>query len=193
MRRWTIALIVATLILGVGAAVADDDNGFYVGAGFGRADHDGAENRATSHDKVTGKDDAWLAFVGYRFLEWLGVELGVTDLGTSLDDDGDVEEFEVEGETLSLVADVDISDNAALCFEVGWFDWEVEETVQRTGSLQGTSDGSEFYWGVGLQVSINDDWDLRAWWRHFSDVGQVEPATAKLDIDSLTIGALYRF
>ncbi|MEZ5503668.1 MAG: OmpA family protein [Halioglobus sp.] len=83
LRRMTCAAVLAP-ILTAGTVLAAEP-GFYIGASGGQANLDESANHFGYNGQydiqLDKQDTGWKAFVGYRFLPWLGVEGGYTDFG----------------------------------------------------------------------------------------------------------------
>jgi len=148
MRRF---LITALLLAGAPSAMADEDTGFYFGAGAGqgRLSADDLPAELTS----TG----WKAFGGYRLDDNFSLEAAYIDGGEISVSDGTVTaSIETTMLQLSAVGTYWVADNIGLYARVGANNWDATATLSAFGeSLGGSESGTDFGWGVGLGTT----WD----------------------------------
>ena len=139
-------LALSVLVLAGSAGLAHAaDGGFYLGAGYGRADYAdglagqirsayaGRSDYAVESAALTDRNDqAWKLTLGYRFLPWLGAELSYADAGKAasayvlvpkpLLNAGPVSasgRYDLHGTSLALVGEWPVGANFALSARAG--------------------------------------------------------------------------
>lgn len=170
--------IVAGVILGssliASTASLAADNGLYLGAGVGQANVD----IDTGPIEVDGDDTGYKAIAGFRPLDFLAVELNYIDFG------------KVEDSGLAVDAD------AIAAFAVGFLPIGPVDLYAKAGvadsnaSLRSPigdfeSDGTDFAYGVGVQVRFLS-LSARLEYEEF-DVDDVD------NLNMLTLGLTYTF
>ncbi len=136
------------LLAGSAGSARAVDGGFYLGAGYGRADYAdglagqlrsayaGRSDYAVESAALTDRNDqAWKLTLGYRFLPWLGVELSYADAGEAastyvlvpkpLLNSGPVSargRYELEGTSLALVGEWPLGPAFAVSLRAGVVD-----------------------------------------------------------------------
>jgi len=177
---WMIATLVAFLLTPAARAngPAERPNGFHVGAASGRADmsYAGADADGTAE-----------LFAGYHFKVPLAVEVGWFDLGTIVTphspDRGSV--FDAGGLGVSALGQIRMG-RFSPYGRLGMLAWQ--EDGHRTtiaGQVPFEEDGTDLYWGVGLDGRVAAGLTLRGEWR------TLEMRDA--DGDQWLVGVCYRF
>lgn len=171
---------------------AEEDTGpyFYVGADYGLL----AIN-ADDEEDFEEDNDAYSAYVGGKFLGFLGAELGYVDFGES----GENESFtNTKGVTLSGMLYVLHTDYLNVFLRAGGVAWDTE--IDARDGFNDDFDGEDFYYGVGFDFGLNDSFDIRAQWNRYeievSDSESVDGtifAGESLDLDYVSVGVRYSF
>lgn len=156
--KWIGALGIVCALGGTTARA--DETGIYAGASIGQAKTDFSD--AALDDLFDGKDTAFKLFLGYRILDWVGVEAGYVDLGevTLRGNQPGITQFRLEEAgfnvfgvlywNIGTVAPIDL-------FAKGGF--MVSQAHVRTNTLFGTLDdtdnSTDLAWALGAQVRFD--------------------------------------
>lgn len=223
-------ILCATLLCaGVGAAHAGDP-GFYVGGGIGQARYDDSLTSQirsayandpgysfVSADLTDDTDQAWKLFGGYRFLPWLGVELGWVDLGevssnyvlrsqvpltnATANIDG---RYTVAGPSATVFGELDFNDRTSGILRVGMYNAQFDYDETGTGAdglahrFSNSKDYTKLTYGLGLNVRVTPNWDVRLDWDRYTNVGSRfdlrNETNGRFDhIDFVSMNVAYRF
>ena len=165
------------------------------------------------------EDIDWKLYAGYQFNDYLGIEALYADLGSFersarlrgavalLAPARLVEETEVEGYGLSLVASYPFSSAFSVFAKAGAFSWETDtsgDLAIQTGTVcfiicvpvgsEGTysidESGTDPVYGLGLSFS-GGNLGLRLEWERFTGLGH--GFDSETDMDLVTVGVEYRF
>lgn len=143
-------LVALSLVAGSAGAA---DNGFYLGASFGRSELaiDDFDEDFDYNDAQTG----YKVFLGYRFLTFLAVEASFVDFGTfqdstsTVDVETDLQAF--DGYAVGMLP-LGIADLFAKVGVVSW-DADIIDAIEEVGG-SGSDSGTDMAYGLGLQVRI---------------------------------------
>jgi opacity protein-like surface antigen len=171
----------------------------------------------TSADLTDDTGQAWKVFGGYRFLPWLGVEFGWVDLGevrsnfvlrslvpltnASANIDG---RYNVAGPSATVFGELDFNDRLSGILRVGYFnarfDYDESGTsaAGRPHSFSNSEDSGGLTYGLGLNVAVTPNWDVRLDWDRYRDVGNRFALTNEGNgrfehIDMVSMNVAYRF
>jgi OOP family OmpA-OmpF porin len=179
MKRAVVALALSVASLTVHAQP-------FVELGFGQSDMD-VDFGFPSQDT---KDTTFNISGGWMFTPMIGIEIGYRDLGeaggsiTGPGGAGSVT-FEAEGFQLGAVGRIPLGSSAfSIVPRVGLFKWDVKGRGVVNG-VQVSSldeDGTDLYFGVGADYSINKNLYLGAHWARF-DLDDVD-----VDVIELRVG-----
>jgi OOP family OmpA-OmpF porin len=198
--RFIFALL-AMAAFAVSPAMAADDGGFYVGAGFGgfEVDIDDFEEGAD----FKGDDTAFKLFGGWKFNKYIGGELEYIDGGTVEEKYSDGVDtlkvgIDVSGFNVSLLGAFPIGDQFDVFAKLGMFMWDGDFQAKISGPLcdelqefgescteRATDDGSDFSWGVGANWYFMENFGARLEYQIF----EIEDA----DADSWSLSVLWMF
>ena len=162
-----------------GVARADDDAGFYVGAGIGQAREESGPFK--------GSDTSFRLFGGYSFNRYFAAEAGYIDGGDIEDDIGPYRvSIASDGLFAAGLAKLPLGDRFALFAKLGWVFHDSTETVSLGSqrSSESTSD-SDFLFGGGVALKLGKYFQLRA------EYDEVNVADAAFDI--LSVNAAWKF
>jgi hypothetical protein len=176
-----LALAVTVLFLVIAATVVHGDDyssigysppsGPYVGAGWGRFDlhlHNLDEVGTAITDITHSNDDAWKAFVGFRFAPFIGVEAAYIDFGHPKDrfstfgSDG---VYHVTMTGFSPAAILTLPLGAAEIFgKAGYYFYNLDTRVDFSSGpfVESKHSRSDFIFGGGLGVTLFRHLNLRA-------------------------------
>ena len=175
IKAISISVLTASL-LAPALVSADDDTGWYVGAGVSRLSADFEDENDTDFDD---SDNAFSAKAGYMFNNYIGVELGYLDLGDYVAE-GDTRsnriELDATAYTLTVVGNWPVIDQLDLYGKAGLINIDVESSSTIAGNRFSTdSDEDELYAAIGAEF----------------DLGQInlftELAIADTDINDLSL------
>jgi len=210
LRKSMVHTLVVSFLLFVGipSSYAENDNkGFYVGAGVGQADHkDNCEEVFGS--SCDEEDLGWKVFAGYKFNKHFAVEGGSVDFGHA---DADIPfinvntleivvatlETKVDGFFLSSIVEWPIGDKFSVLTKLGVIYWDIEfkgSDLPGAGELIGDEDenGTDYFFGLGAQYKITENFFLRAEWERFNNIGESK-IDLSTDIDLISGGIVLQF
>jgi OOP family OmpA-OmpF porin len=189
------------IFLSIPDAVAD--TGWYVGVATGSTAVDVDVNTFQDGGITSGDvDDGGIGFKvfgGYKIIKFLAVEGGYTDLDEVTFDGvsdgsgglwaaGPVSTvFEAGGTFVNVVGILPINNTFAFIGKMGMMNWDGDFTLADTsGILNGSDDGTDPMYTVGVEILPNSKFTLRAEYENFTDV-------MAEDIDRVTGSLLFRF
>ncbi len=205
LKCFTMASVIA--ILPLQSVLASN---FYGGAGLGLYKNDlsssdfdqaFATNGISSDTSVDDNATAWKVFGGYRFNQYVAVELGYQDFG---DFDAKTRVLSPISGTVKTNTDVDafnlsvnlgtsITDELAVFAKLGYMDWNAD--IKSKASINGVNssthnsdNGSDFIWGLGFSYKINDSFDLRGDWDRLSLGSDIN-----IDYDAYSMSIQFNF
>jgi OOP family OmpA-OmpF porin len=194
-------LFASTLFLGVTCNAFAWDSYFYAGAGIGQSrskdactNLGGSDFDGSCKDKVVG----YRLVGGYKFAEFLGVELSYVDLG----------EFKISGTAAGAAVDAKtkakgwqllavgtlaIDEEFDLFGKIGVFRWneDASGTIDSTAFSKSES-GNSLTFGLGMKWDITQHFSLRGEWERFQSIGK-DNTTGKADVNLLSVTGLWRF
>jgi OOP family OmpA-OmpF porin len=193
MKKFVLAAATAA-VLAATPAFAADDSGLYIGAGLGNFSLD-SQGIFNGKD-FDGSDIGFKVLGGYKFMEYLAIEVEYID-GGEPDDNYNVGnespgrlrgDVGVTGFVGSAVGILPISESFDLFAKAGFIMWDADgdykvfngDTTLERGSFNG--DGTDFAWAVGGTWYIMDELGLRAEYQGFeiSDFNSVDFASASV-------------
>jgi opacity protein-like surface antigen len=174
----------------------ENTGGPYVGVGWGQfnVDIDNLSNAGSTASNIIDSDDnAWKAFVGWRFSPYIGLELAYLDLGSPSD------RFEGSGSSGNYTLDVSgfspylIGTIPLGPFElfgkVGYYFYDVDVTLDLDSpgpNLDSSSSSQDFVYGGGIGITFLEHVHVRA------EYELIELDNAG-DSDALWLSAAWRF
>jgi Outer membrane protein beta-barrel domain len=178
MRKYILAATAVAATLGATSAFAVD-NGIYVGASVGDSSVDFDEEGFNFDDSATG----YKLNVGWRILDWAGIEANYVDLG-STDGDfvGERAEYEADGINFSGLLFLPVGP-VDLFARAGFISWDAEAKLPDL-DLTASDDGMDFSYGVGAQFRV---WSLSL--RAEYEVFDVSPD----QVDMISLGIMWTF
>lgn len=166
------------------------NTGVYLG---GSAIYTRIDNAFVSQDFPNDDDEfdddrvSWKAFAGLQLAPGLAVEAQYLDFGSS---EGSIAEAEAEGWTAALVAGIPLGGITPFA-KAGALFWDTEARAQ--GPLNSTlhygDDGTDFFWGLGLDFHFTPQLALRVEYERYS----LEGDDVETDIDAATAGLRFSF
>lgn len=179
----SIAAAVAALAFAGSAYAQDADNedGFYLGAGVGefQVDIDDFDDVPETIDDYSSDDTAWKAFLGWRSNENLAFELAYINLGKPRDiiSPDTAVELETDGFAPYIVGTLPFA-AFELFAKAGYLVYETEARVTTPlGTVTVDDSGDDFTWSAGLGLTVFETLNLRLEYEMF-DVQEVDDANA---------------
>lgn len=166
----------------------------YVGGSIGQAEADISCPAATSCDN---KDTAWKVYGGLEVNEYLSMEVGYVDFGTSTYSGATVGTRESRGATLQLVGTYVLNPSFTLIGKGGFGILHTEVKGPIVSPYTSLAD-TDFHWSIGLgaQYNFTKSAGLRLEWERYFYVGSTGgpgATTGQANIDLLTAGLVYKF
>lgn len=189
MKRCTLA--VALLAFGATPSFADNDSGLYLGLGVGQFNVkiDDVSDVTTTVENFDSDDTTYKAFVGWRFMPYLAVELAYLDLGKPEDTIENVKvETEISGIAPYVIGTLPLGP-VELFAKVGYYFYDVKVNGQ---SLVSVDDSNEdLLYGAGVGITLFEHLHARLEYEviDISDVGNSNVA----DSDALWLSGAWRF
>jgi OOP family OmpA-OmpF porin len=193
MKKFVLAAATAA-VLAATPAFAADDSGLYIGAGLGNFSLD--SSGIFQGKDFDGSDIGFKVFGGYKFMEYLAVEVEYID-GGEPDDNYNVgnesparlkSNVGVSGFVGSAVGILPIGESFDLFAKAGFILWDADgkaSILNDNGTVARQSygnDGTDFAWAVGGTWYIMEELGLRAEYQGFeiSDFNSVDFASASI-------------
>lgn len=159
-RRIALSGLAALTLVAGATANAANQEGFYVGAGFGQA---------TTEDDDSGFDQdeaGFKVFGGYTFNRYVGAEAAYFDGGEMSQDFGSGVTIDAQfsGLNFSLLGRLPLNDSFAVFGKAGFATYDVDATLRVNGTVVATSDDDEqedLFYGLGAALSFGP-FDVRA-------------------------------
>jgi OOP family OmpA-OmpF porin len=172
-----LALAMALFAVGTTSAFADNESGFYVGAGVGQfnVEIDNLDEAQDTASEFDSDDTSAKVFAGWRFNPYIGVELDYIDLGGPEDNFENINiEAEISGIAPYLIGTLPLG-IFELFAQVGYYFYDVEINAQNLGSVDDSSE--DFVYGAGAGLLLFEHLNLRL---HYEiiDISEVDDANA---------------
>jgi OmpA-OmpF porin, OOP family len=132
------------------------------------------------------KETAYRAFAGTHFNRYLGIELGLANLGKFGSGAG---EAEVLAADIGATAGIPIGASSSVFAKLGAA--YTETKVSGLALPNGKERNWSPRWGVGGQLGFSPNWALRVDWDRYQDVSFA--GGREEDVDSLMLGLQYSF
>jgi hypothetical protein len=179
--RTAIAAGIAWMAFAAGAAGADNERGFYAGAGVGEfdVDIDDVDDVDDTLDRYDSDDTAWKAFAGWRANENVALEFAYLNLG-SPDDEVLPDVFvavETDGFAPYIVGTLPFA-AFEMFAKAGYLIYDPEARISSPlGSVVVDDSDEEFTWSAGLGLTLFETFNLRLEYEMF-DVQNIDDANA---------------
>src|ERR1700754_3051390 len=135
--RFTVLAAAAVFAFGMTPAFADNDRGFYAGAGVGvfNIEVDDVDTTDELRERFDSDDTVFKVFAGYRFNPFIGVELDYIDLGNPEDTIENVKvKAEINGVAPYLIGTLPLGPIEGFV-RVGYYFYDVEIHGESLGSV----------------------------------------------------------
>lgn len=193
-----------TIVLGASSVQAGDSN-FYVGLGYGATDANSNIANTTGSIKLDESDSGFKIFAGYQFNKNIAVEGFYTDLGSfSLSGDSG-ETYTLDGRSLAFLSDgtstldsttfgvagvfsFPINDTVSPYAKLGFHRWDMKGNQHLLASSLTNDDGTDPMYGLGINVSFNNDLQLRIEYERL-DIDSIYAS----HVDYASVGLAYSF
>lgn len=151
---------------------------------------------ACSDDVIKCNNDTlgYGTFIGYKTLDWLSVEGGLTDYGNP---DAHYSYSDVKasmwGVDAALKLDQKLSDNFGIYAKAGATWLSIDKTITKANGFQ--QELSSHKWrpliGLGIEYSLNENWQVRSEYQFVDGIGSSE--VLKADLHYTSLGIVYKF
>ncbi|WP_168149014.1 porin family protein [Solimonas marina] len=196
LRRLMPFAVIGCIAAPLPALAADlphQEPGFFAGGG---AIYTRLQNKFTDQSFPDDSDDfdddrvSWKAFAGVRVNPILSIEGQYVDFG---DAENDAARVEADGWTAALVADIPLHYVQPYA-KAGALFWHTDAHLR--GALSSASkvksDGTDFFWGLGLRIPLNEAVELRAEYERYKLNGDADgdddySVDSKVDAASLNL------
>lgn len=188
-------LVIVALVLSFASAPAlAQDSSWFVGVGISYLKSDetcpGSTVGAACDDKAT----TWKLFGGYQFNSYLGIELGISDMGdwpASVTGLGPATAQLRVFETV-LVGTWPLGQRFSVYGKAGAYQWDADYKFPAGVAGSADSNGKDLTYGAGVRINFTRNTALRLEWQRYNKLG--DPATTgRFDADALGVSALVSF
>jgi opacity protein-like surface antigen len=159
-------LLASTLALFAGAAQADDLLGLYAGAGITRA-----KVEDIFHTNFNLSNTSWKIYAGFRPAGFpLGIDVDYMDLGSAAAGTFEgVGHADAKAFAAYAVGYLPIpAPNIDVYGKAGLARWQFNGNITQPGLFAVSDNGTDFAWGVGLQVHFLERFAARVEYEHFN-------------------------
>ena len=191
MKNGITAALLLSGLAAAAAAQADEESGFYAGAGVGVFDVriDDFDDIDATIDDYDSDDTAWKVFGGWRMTKYFAAEVAYVNLGSP--DDEILPDLtlttETDGFAPYLVGTFPIGDWFELFAKAGYYWYETEVQIDTPiGSASESDSDSTFTWTAGMGINFFEHINVRLEYEQF-DIDQVD------DAEALWLTGAYRF
>jgi OmpA-OmpF porin, OOP family len=197
MSRIVLAAILIALAPGSALAqMGDNDTGFYVGGGVGQfnVQIDDVDQTDEAIERLDDDDTAWKAFVGWRFMPFLSLELAYVDFGGPSDRieaagaSGDYQ-VELSGFAPYVIGTVPLG-MVELFGKIGYYFYDVDLTADLDDPLAPDIDSSsseeDLVYGAGVGMTFFERLHARL------EYEKIDSDTVD-DADALWLSGAWRF
>lgn len=191
-------LAAALLALGCGASVAraDNERGFYAGAGVGQFNVkiDDIDDADEAIERLDDDDAAWKIFAGYRFNPYIALEAAYIDFGnprSHFSASGSSGDYKVslDGFAPYLIGSLPLGP-VELFAKVGYYYYDVKTAVDLDdlggNVFRSSKSDQDFLYGVGVGMTFFDHLHARLEYERI-EAEQLD------DADALWLSAAWRF
>ncbi len=209
MGSYVRVLMLAIGAFGAAAAVADESSPWLVGMQLGLARGSAEGAAGPSGDLSTMNFDVtttvgsknrlgWRVFTGYRFTNYLALQIGYTDLGKVDGGFNDPQSILMLGDTsrtgpqsargldVGLQLKAPVTDRLALSVRGGIYRWKLQQPAAGFGASDRSDQrDSDAFFGAGAEVSLIPNLSGTVEWVRYE--------VAREPITLWTVGVLYRF
>jgi OOP family OmpA-OmpF porin len=213
--------LIAALVLLAGPAIAQDNNGFYMGAGMGYSKININEDKldrlisdglpapwVITQSKVDQNATPYQIFAGFRFLNYFAVELAYMNLGEATykanasngtTGDGAVKgTWSNDGVPLSFLGILPLGDRFDIFGRVGVYYGSTDLKVRLkdfTGTTIATTNvddnTTQFFGGVGADWNFPGNFTGRAEWQAMPSIGNDDVGSG--NFNNFIFSLIYRF
>ena len=167
MKRSALCLFVILVAASIPASASD--TGFYLGAGIGRSSIDIYKFYPSLGDSLEQDNSAYKAYGGYRFLKFLAVEGGYTNLGSPQGLERNVQEHperaevSVKGWDAFAVGILPVSQVVDIFGKIGMISWDTNITSVQDGEViySESTTGTDAAYGFGIGFWVGPNVTLR--------------------------------
>jgi len=186
---------VAFMLAAISVPAPAQDGGWFAGLGIGYLKFDdGCPGTAATGAACDDKDTTWKLFGGYQFNAYLGVELGLADMGdrpaTVTGLGPATAKFRVF-ETL-LVGTLPLNQHFSVYGKAGIYQWDVDFEFPAGVAGSADANGNDYTVGLGVRYNFTRNAALRLEWQRYNSMGD-RNTTGRFNADVFGVGALVSF
>ena len=167
MKRSVLCLFV--ILVAASMTASASDTGFYLGAGVGRSSIDILDFYPTLGESLETTNSGYKAYGGYRFLKFLAVEAGYTNLGSPQGLEKNVPEHpekatvSIKGLDAFAVGIIPVSQVVDVFAKVGFMSWNTDITSVQDGVViyDESASGTDAAYGIGIGFWVGPNVALR--------------------------------
>ena len=173
----------AIMLTGTNVIQADDDTGWFVGAGLARLD---ANFDSPTDANFDDSDDTWQLKFGYMFTDIVGIEGGYVDLGNYQGSRGG--EIDADGYSIAGVLNWSVADRWDIYGKLGaaMIEAKSDQFIPGVGLVREDDDETNVFGGVGVEYDLGTLNFYFEWARMDTDV-------ADLKVDAIALGIKAEF
>lgn len=168
---------IALMALGSAPVLAENDSGLYIGAGVGQfnVEVDNLDEAQDTVESFDSDDTTFKVFAGYRFNQFIGVELDYIDLGSPEDTVNDLRvKAEINGVAPYLIGTVPLGP-IELFAKVGYYFYDIQIDTESVRALDESDE--DLVYGAGLGITLFEHLHARLEYE-IIDVSDVDDANA---------------
>ncbi len=182
-KKIVVSATALLLASGAFAVQADDDTGWYLGAGVTRLD---ANFKDIDDLDFDDSDNAFFIKGGYMFNDIIGLEGGWLDLGDY--EGGSGIKVDADAFWLAGVANWSVAEQFDLYAKLGAFfvNATSDQFIPGIGQISDDDDKTELGGGIGAE------WDLGNW-NIFLEYNRIDTSVTDLRVDAIGLGVKYEF
>jgi OmpA-OmpF porin, OOP family len=193
--RNTAIAALAAMTLGVPSVglAQGADSGVYIGGSFGQSQSkDACTGVSGAGVSCDDKDTAYRLFGGYQVSKHFAVEVGYHQFGEATANFGNFRAT-IEATAFDAVAVgiLPVANNFSVFGKIGLYQGDTEFTSNIPGVTNESKSNTDLTFGLGVQFDLAKNFAIRAEYQKFQDMGGGN--IGEVDIDVMSIGALFRF
>ena len=175
---------------------------FYIGGSYGEAEQKDVCNADRVLDTCDDEDDAWKIFIGYQFNKYISLEGGYVDFGESESTytfaglPNNFAHAEIDGFYSNALFSFPVHEKVSIFGKFGILFWDIELTDGINNGLEivefeTDDDGTDYFFGAGIQAKITKHISARAEYEFYKDVG--DSSIGKTDIEMYSASLIFHF
>lgn len=185
-KKLAVFMGAGALALAASTAHALETDQMYYGIDVGNTDYEATGGGVTAEASSTG----FRLRLGFPINESVNFEAAWVNQGEGDVDNGGGAKLAADGLQFSVMGLMPTGDNMNLFGRVGLYMWNGE--LKDAGVFSGTDDGTDIFFGVGLDYSVSDNMDIRVEYDIVTIGTTVGTTSTDVDANSFGIGVSFR-